>query len=132
MNARTDGISLLEIMLCIGLLAILMVFVFSVIIGGLQMQTRAESVEQASSVAREQIENLKARPFETVEGTFDGKAGSPALNGFPPPPYPSVTRGADYFIRVEVAAVDERVWYCKVTVESRDHKMTTMETHLKR
>lgn len=132
MRRRAPAISLIEIMLCIGLLAVLMVFVFSVIVGGLQMQTRAESVEQASSVAREQIESIKARPFEIIEGSFDGKAGSPALDGFPPPPYPSVIRGAEYFLSVDVVAVDERVWYCKVAVETSDRRMTTMETYLKR
>ena len=31
-----------------------------------------------------------------------------------------------------LVAVDERVWYCKVAVETRDRRMTTMETYLKR
>lgn len=120
-------------MLALGLLSIVLVLVFTVLAGGLQMQGRAESVEMASSVAREQLERIKTHPFAIVAGTFDGQVPDPVTSGgFPPSPYPSVQRGSEYFLKVEVQPVDQRLWHIAVTVSTRDREVTSMESLLRR
>ncbi|MFA7481870.1 MAG: type II secretion system protein [Vulcanimicrobiota bacterium] len=125
--------SLLEIMLTLGLLSIVFVIVFTVLIGGLQMQTRAESVEVASSIAREMLERIKTLPFSVSEGSYDGRVPNPptALD-FPPAPYPAVERGALYYVKVDVVARDERLWQVSVSVSTADRLMTSVESFLRR
>lgn len=125
--------SLLEIMLTLGLLSIVFVIVFTVLIGGLQMQTRAESVEVASSIAREMLERIKTLPFSVSEGSFDGRVPTPTTTlDFPPAPYPAVERGTLYYVKVDVVARDERLWHVTVSVSTADRLMTSVESFLRR
>jgi hypothetical protein len=123
----------MEVILCLGLFAVVVVVLFSVIGGGISMQRKAEVVELASSVARQQIEGIKSEPGKVVEGVFDGRTPTaPTAQGFPPEPYPKVQRGRDFWTLVEVSASDDRLWYLRVRVFSDDGELTAMETLLKR
>lgn len=124
--------SLIEVILTLGLLTVVLVVVFTVMIGGLKMQQRAEGVEHASSVAREQIEALHAVPFSIVAGEFKGSEGDMAIDNFPPPPFPSADRGQEFFVDLEIEEFDERIWSVHVTIRSDSELMTTLETLIKR
>ncbi len=127
------GLTLMEVVLCLGLFAIVIVALFTVISGGIGMQRKAEVIELASSVARQQIEALKAEPAIIEEGTFDGRLPDPATStGFPPAPYPTVHRGRDFWPLVEVQSRDERLWYVRVRIFTSEGEATSMETFLKR
>lgn len=120
-------------MLTLGLLSVVLVIVFTVLAGGLESQGRAEHVELASSVARETMERIKTQPFLITEGSFDGQVPTPQTSlGFPPDPYPRIKRGPDFFVKVDVEAVDERVWHVAVRVSTADRVMTSMESLLRR
>jgi type II secretory pathway pseudopilin PulG len=122
----------MEVILCLGLFAIVIVALFTVILGGLRMQTKAEVVELASSVARQQIEAIKNDPMAVVEGLYDGRIPTAPVEEFPPPPYPTVERGRDFWTLVEVSPSDNRLWYVRVRVFSSEGEETSMETLLKR
>ncbi len=126
------GLTLMEVIFALGMISTVLVIVFTVLIGGLRMQERAELVEQGSSLIREQLEEIKAHPFSIQEGHFDGRAGDPTVNGFPPPPYPSGERGRELWLEIQVEAHDERIWYVRVTAMSEDQQMTSIETMLAR
>ena len=126
------GLSLMEVMIALGLLGTVLVFVFTTLIGGLEMQKRAELVEQGSSLARRQLEALKSMPFGVVEGDFKGREGTATVDGFPPPPYPSAVQGREMWLDVRVVAQDERLWYVRISVYSEDRRMTSIESFLKR
>lgn len=131
-DLQLRGFNLLEVVIGLGLFGVVIVALFTVIGGGLGMQSRAEVVELASSVARQQIEAIKEKPFEVTEGSFDGRLPTAMVGGFPPPPYPSLDRGRTFWTRVETRREGSRLWYLRVQVFSDEGEVTSMETYLKR
>lgn len=122
----------MEVILGLGLFAVAIVALFTAMIGGIGMQSKAEVVELASSVARQQIEAIKASPGTVREGSYDGRLPTLRTGNFPPSPYPTVQRGRDFWLLLDVQARDERLWYIRVRVLSSQGEETSMETFLKR
>lgn len=123
----------MEVILSLGLFAMVIVALFTVLIGGIGMQKKAEILELASSVARQQVEAMKSDLGQIVEGVYDGRIPTPATGaGFPPAPYPKVVQGREFWTLVEVSAFDSRLWSIRVRVFSSAGEETSMETLLKR
>lgn len=103
---KGGGLTLAEVLMAVGILAMVLIFVIGVFIGGLNLMERSEVHTDASSIGRELLETIEdeggfaALPSDDV--IFDGKVPTPRVDGFPPEPYPVAQRGREYTIRVEV------------------------------
>ena len=89
------GLTLAEVILSLGLLAIVGLAMMGAFVGGNQMAQKSVDMSAATDVSREFIEQVKAGSFEkTTVGVFDGSVPTPIdpANEFPPAPYPLVRR----------------------------------------
>jgi type II secretory pathway pseudopilin PulG len=129
-----NAYSLLETLLAVGLLALVVVAVLTLMSGGLRLLSQSESVEEANSLAREQVEAIKARIYSPVVGTFDGRIPTAKSNNFPPSPYPYPvgTRSRPYAIQVTVYDLDERLLSVQVDVFSRKARLSGLSTLIKK
>jgi Tfp pilus assembly protein PilV len=88
----TSGLTLAEVVLATGLLTLVVVIVMGVFIGGLRLMSRSEQRTQATNLARLLLESINDQggfhALPDTDTTFDGKVPDPAVNDFPPTPYP--------------------------------------------
>ena len=127
-HPSTQGLSLLEVIFSIGLVAIVLVALLTVMIGGLKLIEQSERVEVGTGLAREQVEQIKSYLYSPVDGVFDGNTPTPTVNGFPPGPYPKAIKNRDYFLVVRVTSLDERLRRVDVEVQSDKQKVVTLST----
>lgn len=115
MNRR--AFSLAELILALGLAALATLTLVAVLLGGLRLMGRSSDVNDATSVARELMENIRSGNYAhpLANETFDGRANDPANGGFPPAPYPGRDLHQRYFCRVTTRLLDTR--RCLVQVE---------------
>jgi type II secretory pathway pseudopilin PulG len=86
------GVSLIEIMLALGLVATAVLAIISVYTMGLRQSVKAEKVLLATEMAREILESVRELSFDQIpdaDVVFDSRNNDPAVNDFPPAPYPS-------------------------------------------
>jgi hypothetical protein len=100
--------SLLELLLALALGAMATLSLIALLLGGLRSMRKAGDVSEASSVARELLERISSAQFAhtLANETFDGKAGNPAVGGFPPAPYPFRENNQRYYCRVQSQLLD--------------------------
>ena len=94
MTARARGVTLVEIILAIGVLAVAILGLATVFISGLKLVEASANLTSATNVGREFLETVKEHGYSgTRAGTFDGRTPTPpdARSGFPPAPYPKTT-----------------------------------------
>lgn len=123
---RKRGFSLLEVMLTVGLLALVVVGLLVVFEGGLKLLEQAEQTETASSIARQELEQIKLGA--TVDGFFDGATPTPPINGFPPAPYPAVVRNRSYHLVVRATSTSSRLRRIDVEVHDGARTVITMSS----
>ena len=85
------GVSLLEVLLALGILSVALLGIMGVYTIGLK-QSVAEQSFQASEMGSELLERVGEMGFDDLPDTdvvFDGRRGDPAVDGFPPAPYPT-------------------------------------------
>lgn len=110
MNQR--GLTLAEVLMAAGLLATVLILLVGVFLGGLRLMQRSEVHTGATSIAREVLEVIEDKGgFGALPDTdigigqgvvFNGANPDPAIDGFPPLPYPKAERdGREFLIRVE-------------------------------
>lgn len=102
------GLTLAEVVLATGLLTLVVVIVMGVFIGGLRLMSRSEQRTQATNLARLMLESIDDQGgFHTLpdsDSIFDGTVPDPAVNNFPPAPYP----GNELAITVQTRALTTR------------------------
>lgn len=107
---RSRGLTLLEVMLALGVVAVAMLALAAVFISGLDLIARSKEIAVATELGREVVEqtklNVRQLGFDFIppgDYVYNGKNGDPALGTpqFPPLPYPSiVTAESEFFIVV--------------------------------
>lgn len=112
-------------------MAFLLTTLFLLLTRSLVSMTRSEQVEQATSIARREIERIKERQFPLREGLYDGRIPHARNDGFPPAPYPRTSRGKDYYVVVESKALDERLIHVKVSIYDNDRMLSELVAVLK-
>ena len=92
----------MEVLVATGLLCVVVVSLMVVLSGGLSMLNQADQMSVARSLASQEIEMIRAGDYSFVpDGTyFDGRQGTPPVNGYPPAPYPSQAQGQVYTLAV--------------------------------
>ena len=123
---RKRAFSLLEVILTVGLFALVVVGLLVVFEGGLKLLEQAEQAETASSIARQELEQIKLGA--TVDGVFDGSIPTPPVSGFPPAPYPALTRNRPYSLIVRSTSTSSRLRRIDVEVHDGPRTVITMSS----
>ena len=107
--------------MAVGLLAMVLVLLVGVFLGGLQLMQRSEVHTAASSIGREVMETIEDEggfaclPLHPT--SFNGANPDARLDGFPPEPYPVTSRaGREFVVRVETQTLSSRMAAVLVTV----------------
>lgn len=104
---RIRGLTLLEVMLAIGVVAVAILGLLGLFGSGLRLLRNSNQMSQANEIANEVLEESRSLGDIPVGVSFDGAANQPpdAATGFPPAPYPSLSvDGQRYDIKVTTAA----------------------------
>ncbi len=121
---RSRALSLMEVILAIGILAVAVLALIQVFVSGLKLSARSLKVALATEVGREFMEVVRKRGHAMVApGTYLGDVPTPpdATTGFPPPPYPVATMNQrDFVLVVRAAAVTPDVVSVQVDVYAAD------------
>ena len=117
-------------------MALVIVALLTVFIGGLRLLSQAQDVAQAGSLARTQVERIRegsySYGYSPVNVTFDGRTPDATVGGFPPPPYPGQNQGKDYKVVVRVKTLDDKLNSIFVEVHWDNDKVQTLETIIHR
>lgn len=115
------GLTLAEILMAVGLLSMVLILLVGVFIGGLQLMQSSEVHTAASSIGREVMETIEDEggfaclPLDS--SSFNGANPDATVDGFPPEPYPTASRGGrDFVLRVETQNLSARMTAVLVTV----------------
>lgn len=102
MKAR--GVTLVEVLLSLGLVAAALITIVSVFLAGLQATRLKQQTSVAEDLCRQIVERSKELSgLPGAAQVFDGGVPDPGVGGFPPSPYPQVTvDGQTYQITVSI------------------------------
>lgn len=139
---QKGGLTLLEVMVAIGLLAVATLSLLTVFVGGLRMMQRSNEMAAANGVAKSTLEaidrDFRAFGLASLDAgvyIYDGRTPDPTTatgtNTFPPAPYPSVVVGDQrYFVVVEGRPEGTRLRRVRVSVYWNDNHPLKLETLL--
>lgn len=120
MRRPQKGVTLIEVMLALGILAVALLSLIAVFTSGLKLARASDQVTTASTVGQEFLELVKGKGYtQTAVGTYDGRVSTPqdTATGFPFAPYPSVKReSGDYTLVVDCQDVTSTIRGVKVEV----------------
>lgn len=122
------GFNLAEVILALGILAFAFIVLVTLMAGGLRQLSQSAQYSQAQSLARQQLERIRAECYGLSDCSFDGRIGQTAVNGFPPPPYPGVTTDQPYKLVVGVHKLNDRLRNYWVEVYWEPHHHLRAET----
>ncbi|MBX3172571.1 MAG: prepilin-type N-terminal cleavage/methylation domain-containing protein [Candidatus Eremiobacteraeota bacterium] len=101
---KQRGLTLLEVLISLGLVAIALIAIVTVFLTGLRSTRVKEQTAVATDLCRQVLERSKGLgglPTSTM--IFDGSVPTAAVGGFPPGPYPGTqVDGQQYVLRVDV------------------------------
>ncbi len=114
--------------MAIGILAVVILTVVGVFIGGLKLMNNSKVRTAASNVGKEMLEAIEDEggfvAIPDQETVFDGAVPAPQVDGFPPEPYPTTrTDNRDFVIVVETRNIDDRSRAVLVTVNWDDRSL---------
>ncbi len=131
------GLTLLEIILAIGIVAVAILAMILVFTKGLRLVSQSSQVTGATQVARQMLEVVKERGYAQITtGNYDGTVPDlpNGTTGFPPLPYPSVVLNKiEYTISVEAttAGMPANLIAVKVDVFWNARSKVTMQTYIR-
>lgn len=105
---RRRGLTLVEVMLALGILAVAILGLVALFGSGLRLQSQSDRVSAATEIGQAFLERVRDGGVSGLPdhaAVFDGRVPSTpdAASGFPPAPYPQVDRqGTIYHLVVEV------------------------------
>ncbi len=106
----SQAVSLVEVMIAVAILAVALLAILGVFIGGLELMAHSQEATVGHEIARAMLEEISAADrstLPTANSTFDGTVPTgQTLAGFPPAPYPEVViDGRRYIISVQTRQV---------------------------
>ncbi|MFN8608503.1 MAG: prepilin-type N-terminal cleavage/methylation domain-containing protein [Vulcanimicrobiota bacterium] len=110
------GVTLIEILLAVALVAVAILALIGLNTGGLRLMNRGRAQVNAIDLAERQLNSISELGYSQIKV---GKpyAGSPAEDGFPPTPYPSANlEGNRYNLAVEAYQQDDNLIRVRVLV----------------
>lgn len=115
---RRRGVTLTEILMAMGILAVAILALIATFISGTHLVANSQEVATATQLTRTELERIRDMGYNLIpeaDITFDGRNPDAAVSGFPPAPYPGPP-GSDYRM---VVTVEQRGYYLKsVAVET--------------
>ena len=122
MRIKTRAVTVAEVMMALGIVAIAILAMVTGFIGAIEMNARAVDTAVASQVGRDFLERVNEFGYENVpEGTFlfSGASNDPqTAEGFPPAPYPRVqANGQEHTLTVRVST--KAVSYTHLTLPTK-------------
>jgi type II secretory pathway pseudopilin PulG len=133
-SLKLRGLSVLEMMLALGILAAAVLGLVLLFGSGLQLQRQSADVTRATEVGRTFLETLRSqggKAMPTAHARFDGRINqvSDPSTGFPPAPYPSLdVDGRTYRLVVELAVHSASRKSVKVEVYWDQNSRVVLET----
>ena len=131
------GLAIAEVLVAMGLLAIIALGVMAVFMGGLDLMARSEEVSTATEVGREFLERTRFAGHGALpvgSNSYDGFVpDSPTLSGFPGSPYPvAAVNGREYTLKVtsEPVVGTNELMLVRVEVHWDRAARVILETHL--
>ena len=135
MRKGKRAVTVAEVMMALGIVAIAILALVTGFIGAIEMNARSVEMAVASQVGRDFLERVNEFGFENVpEGTFvfTGATGDPqTAEGFPPAPYPRVEANGQVHtltVRVSTKGATLKVIVVEVTCGKRGR--ASFETYL--
>lgn len=126
---KRRGVSLGEIIVALGLLAVAALALLAAFTAGMKMMAESRELTMATEVGREFLEAVESNGYQmTTLGVFHGATRSPKdlTTGFPPAPYPSGRRNqTEYRLRVDCQQYAPNARSVEVQVSwGRDHHIS--------
>ncbi len=135
---KRRGLSLLELMIAFGVVAVAILAILLVFTRGLEWFVSSTDTTLASATGRQVLDEIRQRGPERLPAanlTFDGRAGNPkdvALD-FPPDPYPVANDGTrNYTMVVRFSDVNPRLRSVLVEVYWNERSHVKLETYVAR
>ncbi|MGE0490199.1 MAG: prepilin-type N-terminal cleavage/methylation domain-containing protein [Vulcanimicrobiota bacterium] len=113
------GFTLFEIMIAVGLLAVVVVVLVGVFLSGVKLARESTAVTAATELGRQFLETVEQGGYDQMAvGTFDGSVPNlpDAATGFPPAPYPGASQDREQFV-LKVTCADHTTNTRSVEVE---------------
>ncbi len=124
---KRRALTLLEVLISLGLVAIALIAIVTVFLTGLRSTRVKEQTAVANDLCHQLIERSKGLGgLPTSSMTFDGSVPTPAVGGFPPGPYPGTqVAGQKYVLTVDVKPKggDPDVFIVHVTARWSIHRV---------
>lgn len=131
-GVSSRGLSLAEVIIAIGLLAVAIVSLVAMFSRGMIQLGHSKQVSQATDAAQTCLETIKAGgPGFVALGTFDGRQDDPAnADGFPPAPYPKTAEGYPLVVRASQTGTPAGTVAVSVEVFYESGQKVYLETYL--
>jgi uncharacterized protein (TIGR02598 family) len=136
--SRVRGLSLIEVLLAIGLVAVAALTMISMFLYGLEASAKSSDIAAATAVGQQIVERV--RRMHKLQGfgatptgsfVFDGRVPQPAVANFPPSPYPEATLNKRrYPVVVTGTQPSGFLKTMRVEVYYEPGKKITLETHI--
>ena len=133
---RKRALSLLEVILAIGILAVAILSLVLLFTSGIRLMTQSSNLTRATEVGREFMETTKSSGFSNLPAgplAYDGRKNDPvdAATGFPLAPYPVVNQdGRDYHLVVRISPESGTLKRVEVDVYWDGNSKMTLETYI--
>lgn len=110
------GVTLIEILLAVALVAVAILALIGLNTGGLRLMTKGRAQVNAIDLAERQLDSISELGYSQIK-VGKAYAGSSAEDGFPPAPYPLATlEGNQYHLAVEAYQQDDNLIRVRVLV----------------
>lgn len=108
--------------LALGIIASVALVVIGLVGAGLSAQLQGEQHTVGTEIANDLLERVRANGYLTIPPdaqSFDGREAQPAVDGFPPSPYPRPAYAPEYSLLVESEPAGRNLRRVRVTVFSK-------------
>ena len=130
-HSRSRGLSLIEVLVAMGLVASAVLALVSVYLGGIKLSRKSEKILLATETAKAMLEVVREKGFDAIPAEtkiFRGQENDPRTEqGFPPDPYPAE---GDFFITVETRERESNLRSVTVKVIYDGKSSVSLQTYV--
>jgi hypothetical protein len=121
----------MEVIVALGVVAFALLTMIGVYASSIRLMVRGEELTRASELGRSILEGINQAGYSSLPapGTvFDGRSSDPAVDGFPPLPYPGTP---DYPMVLETEQLDTDLRSVTVKVYYSEENHITLQTYMR-